>query len=98
MRFQKPWWVVNMTTRAMLATERCPKANDDWEEDFEKSERTWTKWKAIYRAADLKAKGTKKANDVQFGELVKKTTARVVEETRLIEKRVISPIQSRPRN
>ena len=30
-------------------------------------ERTWTKWKEIYRAADLKATVKKKARDAQFG-------------------------------
>ena len=53
---------------------------------------------STYRVADLKAKATKKANDAQFGELIKKTSARAIEEIRLIETRVRSPTQSRPRN
>ena len=47
--------LVNMATKAMLATERFPKANDDWE-DLPKNSCTWAKWKEIYRAADLREK------------------------------------------
>ena len=54
--------LVNMATKATLATEWFPKANDDWE-DLTKAERTWTKCKQIYRAADLKATVKKKARD-----------------------------------
>ena len=58
--------LVNMATKAMLATERFPKANDDWE-DLPRDERTWAKWKTLYKAADLKAAVKKKARDAQFG-------------------------------
>ena len=58
--------LVNMATKAMLATERFPKANDDWE-DLPKHSRTWSKWKEIYRAADLRETVKKKARDAQFG-------------------------------
>ena len=58
--------LVNMAIKAMLSTERFPKANDDWE-DLAKKERTWKKWKVIYRAAVLKANIRKKARDAQFG-------------------------------
>ena len=63
--------VVNMATRAMLATERYPKANDDWE-DLDKPQRTWATWKTMYRAADLKAKIKKKARHAQFGGMATK--------------------------
>ena len=58
--------LVNMATKAMLATERFPKANEDWE-DLPRAERTWSKWKKLYKAADLKATVKKKARDAQFG-------------------------------
>ena len=58
--------LVNMGTKAMLATKRFPKANDNWE-DLARAERTWAKWKEIYRAADLKATVKKKARDARFG-------------------------------
>ena len=63
--------IVNMATRAMLATERYPKANDDWE-DLDKPQRTWAAWKKMYRAADLKAKIKKKARGAQFGGMATK--------------------------
>ena len=34
--------LVNMASKAMLATERFPKANDNWE-DLARAEHTWTK-------------------------------------------------------
>ena len=34
--------MVNMAIKAMLSTERFPKANNDWE-DLAKAERTWKK-------------------------------------------------------
>ena len=37
--------MVNMATKAMLSTERYPKANDDWE-NLAKSERTWKNGKS----------------------------------------------------
>ena len=38
-----------------------------------KAERTWPKWKTMYRDADNKAKVKKKARSAQFGGLANKT-------------------------
>jgi len=64
--------MVNIATKAMLSTERFPKTNDDWE-DLPKAERTWARWKTMYRKADNKDKVKKKARDAQFGGLAKST-------------------------
>ena len=74
--------MVNIATKAMLSTERSPKTNDDWE-DLSKTERTWAKWKTMYRNADNKAKVKKKACGAQFGGLANKTalTAQVDDES-----------------
>ena len=64
--------MVNIATKVMLSTERFSKANNDWE-DLPKKERTWAKWKTMYRDADNKTKVKKKARGAQFGGLVKKT-------------------------
>ena len=64
--------MVNITTKAMVSTERYPKTNNDWE-DLSKTERTWPKWKTMYRDANNKAKVKKKACDAQFGGLANNT-------------------------
>ena len=46
--------LVMYATRAMISTERYPKANDLWE-DLNRVDRTWKEWKAIYIKADRKA-------------------------------------------
>ena len=46
--------LVVMATKAMLETERYPKADDVWE-DLAKKERKWLKWKKIYKKVDHKA-------------------------------------------
>ena len=43
---------------AMLRTDRFPRANDIWEE-LPGADRTWARWKAIYRKANM-AKTVKK--------------------------------------
>lgn len=65
--------LVNIATRAMLSSERHPRTNDDWE-NLSKTERTWPKWKTMYRDADNKAKVKKKARGAQFGGLANRTT------------------------
>ena len=57
--------MVNISTKAMLSTERFPKTNDDWE-DLSKTERTWPKWKTMCRDADNKAKVKKKVRGAQL--------------------------------
>ena len=50
--------MVNITTKAMVSTERYPKTNNDWE-DLDKTKRTWPKWKTMYRDVNNKAKAKK---------------------------------------
>ena len=57
--------LVNMATKAMLATERFLKVNNDWE-DLDKAEHTWKKRKTIDHAAKLKDTLKKKARNAQF--------------------------------
>ena len=64
--------MVNISTKAVLSTERSPKTNNDWE-DLSKTERTWPEWKTMYRDADNKVKVKKKACGDQFGGLANKT-------------------------
>ena len=45
--------MLNIGNKAMLLTERFPKANDDWE-DLPKKERAWAKWKTMYHNTDNK--------------------------------------------
>ena len=45
---------------AMLRTYRFPRANEKWEE-LASSNRNWTKWKTIYRKADMTEKVKKTA-------------------------------------
>ena len=53
--------MVNISTKAVLSTERSPKTNNDWE-DLSKTERTWPDWKTMYRDADNKTKVKKKGS------------------------------------
>ena len=46
--------LVMNATRAMLSTERYPKANDLWE-DLDRVDRIWKEWKVTYTKADRKA-------------------------------------------
>ena len=62
----------NIVTKAMLSTERFPKANGDWD-DLPKKERTWAKWKTMCRDADNQTTAKKKVRSAQFGGLAKKT-------------------------
>ena len=48
----------------MLRTDCFPRANEIWEE-FPSSDRTWSRWKAVYRKADMAEKVKKTAQVVQ---------------------------------
>ena len=52
----------------MLATERFPQTNDNWE-DFTKADKTWANWKAAYKKLHAKARIKAQANEgsVKFG-------------------------------
>ena len=53
---------------AMLCTNRFPRANEIWEE-LPGADRTWARWKAIYRKADMpkKVKKTAQGGQDHFG-------------------------------
>ena len=52
----------------MLRTDRFPRANEIWEE-LPGADRTWEKWKDIYRKADMakKVKKTAQGGQDHFG-------------------------------
>ena len=60
--------LVMYATRAVLSTDRYPKANDLWE-DLDRVNRTWKEWKAIYTKAERKTIMKRMAanNIKQFG-------------------------------
>lgn len=53
-----------IATNVMLSTEQFPRANDEWE-DLDPSERTWMRWKTVYKVAAKKAKVKKQAAEGQ---------------------------------
>lgn len=67
--------LVVIATNAMLTTEQFPRTNEDWEE-LDVADRTWLKWKDLYRAAEKKSKIKKKAagGKDQFGSANAATT------------------------
>ena len=52
----------------MLRTDRFPRANEIWE-DLSSHERTWERWKTIYRKSDManKVKKAAKGGQDHFG-------------------------------
>ena len=57
-------YLAMIATKAMLGSQRFPTADDAWE-DLDKADRTWAKWKEVYKKADRKAKVRHKATDGQ---------------------------------
>ena len=46
-------YLMMVATKAMLSSERFPRANGDWE-DHEKDSKLWTKWCELYKKSDMK--------------------------------------------
>ena len=46
-------YLMMVATKAMLSSERYPRANEDWE-DLEKDSKSWKKWCELYKKADIK--------------------------------------------
>lgn len=53
-----------IASTAMLKTQQFPRVNDEWE-DMPRAERTWPKWKAMYKRAQANARVKKLAADGQ---------------------------------
>ena len=60
---------------AMLARERFPHANDNWEERAER-DKTWSQWKTAYKRDHAKARVKAQANDVSVKFGVSNSSAR----------------------
>ena len=46
-------YLMMVATKAMLSSERFPRANEEWE-DLEKVSKFWMKWCKIYKKTDMK--------------------------------------------
>ena len=46
-------YLVMVAMKAMLSSERFPRANKDWE-DLEKVSKSWIKWCELYKKSDMK--------------------------------------------
>ena len=46
-------YLMVVATKAMLSSERFPRANEDWE-DLEEDSKSWKKWCELYKKADMK--------------------------------------------
>ena len=46
-------YLMMVATKAMLSSERFPRANKDWE-DLEKVSKLWMKWCKLYKKSDMK--------------------------------------------
>ena len=46
-------YLMMVATKAMLSSERFPRANKDWK-DLKKDSKSWKKWCELYKKADMK--------------------------------------------
>ena len=57
--------ILLFSTTAMITTERYPRTNDDWEDQYE-SNKTWADWKTAYKRSHAKAQIKAQATEAPY--------------------------------